>query len=175
VWVPGSDAVAAPNGSGFKLPAGATLRLDIRYKKGWRDEQKTLTDRSTVGLYFADAAAGNRDIQSVSIDRPGASARTFTGASLAADATVVAVRPSLDQPYAAVEVNAITPDGRRVPLLRLHGARPEWPRRYWLESPIALAKGSALEAAVIPQVRDPDDPPAATGPPFNAVVEFVMR
>ena len=38
-------------------PPGAQLGVRIHYKKTWQFEGKPLTDRSTVGVYFAKAAA----------------------------------------------------------------------------------------------------------------------
>src|SRR5436190_4527715 len=39
VWEPASDAIAAPGGTAFKIPAGAQLRVRLHYKKPWQEEQ----------------------------------------------------------------------------------------------------------------------------------------
>jgi hypothetical protein len=58
---------------------------------------------------------------------------------------VVAVRPSLDQVYGTFTVQAVTPAGAKVTLLKLRAPRPEWRRRYWLVQPVDLPAGSRIE------------------------------
>jgi hypothetical protein len=50
-WMAG-DA-AEPLATPVRLPAGAELVLRVHYKKTWKDEGQAMTDRSTIGLYFA--------------------------------------------------------------------------------------------------------------------------
>jgi hypothetical protein len=133
VWVPGDNLVAAPAGTAFRLPAGAKLRVQILYKKQWQNEGKAINDRSTVGLYFAAPSTAIREIQS------------FTEGTLSANARVVAVRPSLDKVYGAFTVEATTPNGMKITLLKLRAPRPEWRRRYWLAEPVDLPAGSRIE------------------------------
>ena len=54
-WVPGQPAavtLAAP----VRVPDGASLVARIVYKRTWKYEGQALSDASTVGLYFSDAA-----------------------------------------------------------------------------------------------------------------------
>jgi hypothetical protein len=139
VWVPGDNLVSAPPGTAFRVPAGATLRLEIHYKKQWQNEGKTIKDRSTVGLYFTASPGSGREIQSVSIAK-----------DLSFKARVLAVRPSLDRVYGAVSVQAITPGGAKIALLKLRVPRPEWRRRYWLVEPVELPVGSRIEVITSP-------------------------
>ena len=140
VWVPGDNLVAAPEGTAFRLPARSNLRLQIQYKKQWQNEGKTISDRSTVGLYFAKAATAPNEIRSFAIDRSAGASGT-----LPAKSRVIAVRPSLDQVYGSLTVQATTPQRTKVTLLKLRGARPDWRRRYWLANPIELPAGSRIE------------------------------
>jgi hypothetical protein len=141
-WVPGDNLVSAPAGTAFRLPAGSNLRLQIHYKKQWQNEGKTLKDRSTVGLYFTTRPAAGREIQSTAVSPP--------SGLLSAKGRVVAVRPSLDQVYGTVVVQAITTTGAKVSLLRLRAPRPEWRRRYWLAQPVDLPAGSRIEVTTTP-------------------------
>jgi hypothetical protein len=43
--------------------------------------------------------------------------------------------------------------------LKLHGARPEWPRRYWLRHPVELPADTKIEITGTP--ADPQTGPAA--------------
>jgi hypothetical protein len=142
VWVPGDNLVSAPAGTAFRLPAGSNLRLQIHYKKQWQNEGKTLKDRSTVGIYFTSRPASGREIRSIAVEPP--------AGLLSVKGRVVAVRPSLDRIYGTVVVQAITPAGTGVSLLKLRAPRPEWRRRYWLAQPVDLPAGSRIEVTTTP-------------------------
>ena len=61
-WAPGEPAIAAPNGTAFKLPAGARLTLKLHYKKNWNDEQNVKSDRMhDRALHDRGAAVGPID------------------------------------------------------------------------------------------------------------------
>lgn len=101
LWQPGGDVTVTPSGDAFRLPAGSKLHLQIHYTKNYLDEQNAISDRSTIGVYFAAPPASDREIQSLAIDPPPAAAavtvaQTF-GAKMAGAARVLAIRPMLDQ------------------------------------------------------------------------------
>ena len=77
-WAPGYDATAAPNGTAFKVPAGAKLHLKIHYKKSWLDEQNAKSDQSTIGLYFTDAPLSGRSIESLEVKGPNCTSRGWS-------------------------------------------------------------------------------------------------
>jgi hypothetical protein len=188
-WVPGHDAIAAPSGAAFKLPASAKLRLQIHYKKNWQDEQKAKTDRTTIGLYFTDEPISGRSIDALTIDAPGAPPGAGTrgetqGESigphklskrLTAPARVLALRPSLDQPYASVDVQAVLPTGKHVPLLLLHAPRPEWQRRYWLAEPLELPQDTTVEVTAVLAPPNPDDVPSPRRGTFQVALDYVAQ
>jgi hypothetical protein len=168
IWEPGSDQVTPPSGAAFRIPAGAKLRLKIDYKKSWQDEQKSLADKSIVGLYFTEEPLSGKSIQSVDIDGPkdGGDAlvsRSFDG-TLTTGGRLVALRPMLDNAYSLVEINAVSASGRKVPLLKLRNPRPEWPRRYWLVDPIELPANTKIEVSMQP--GDPDIGPLGKAESF---------
>ena len=167
VWEPGDDAVDPPSGAAFRLAAGAKIRLKVDYKKSWQDEQKTLSDTRTIGFYFTEAPLSGKSVESVTIDGPNdgnsGAPRTFDGV-LKTGGRVVGLRPMLDVPYATVDVTAVAASGRRVTLLKLRNARPEWPRRYWLVDPIELPANTKIEIALTP--GDPDIGPLGKAESF---------
>jgi hypothetical protein len=65
----------------------------------------------------------------------------------------------LDRAYESAHVDAITPSGMRVPLLLLHGPRPQW---YWLEEPVELASSSKIQARLTP-LSDYSEEPKLNG------------
>jgi hypothetical protein len=147
LWEPGEDVTETPRGTGFHLPVGAQIRVDIFYKKSWRDEQEAKTDQSSVGLYFTDAPSSEREIESLAIEGPHNTNKPSI--SFAHDVMmamrVLALRPDIDQPYGSLTITAVDVAGRRIPLLKLHRPRPAWPRQYWLIAPVDLAAGTRLE------------------------------
>jgi hypothetical protein len=178
LWEPGSDPGAAPAGVAFKLPAGAAIHLQIHYKKNYLSESATISDQSTVGLYFTAAPAEARELQALAIDAAANSdasvARTFSH-TLPSAARIVALRPMLDQPYEAVAVTAIGTNGRRTPLLDLRGAWPQWFRRYWLQQPIDLPQGTTVEVRVTPRLPDPSEPTPPRRFALEVGVDYVQQ
>jgi hypothetical protein len=179
LWQPGGDAVAAPSGAAFHLAAGASLHLQMHYKKHYLDAGKAMSDKSTVGLYFTEAPASGHELASLAIDGPAdgageTDAETFS-TTLPGAARVVALRPMLDRPYDSLEVTAVTSAGRRVTLVKLRSAWPQWFRRYWLEEPIELAGGTTIEVRATPHVLDPDDPREPKRFPLQVALDYVPQ
>lgn len=178
-WVPGHDAIAAQSGAAFELPAGRKLRLQIHYKKNWHDEQNAVSDRTTIGLYFTDEPISGRSVEALAIDAPKAEEeslepRKFSN-GLTSAARILAVRPSLDQPYASVDVQAVLPTGRRIPLLLMRAPRPEWPRRYWLAEPIELPQGTKVEVTAVPAPPNSDEIPSPRRDKLQVAVDYVAQ
>jgi hypothetical protein len=176
LWEPGNDPVAAPAGTAFKLAANTTLHLQIHYKKNYLNESQTISDQSTVGLYFSDAPAGGNELQALAIDPPAgsdASATQTFSATVLSKARVVALRPILDQPYDVVGVTAIDANGRRQALLDLRSAWPQWFRRYWLQTPIELAPGTKVEVRVTPRAPDPSEQRPPKRFPLEVDIDYV--
>jgi hypothetical protein len=156
-WVPGQDPEPVDNGAAFRLPAGAELVARIHYKKTWQFEGKALSDRSTVGVYFAQNKDA-RELLSVPITSPtlpaDATKRTVTfSRTIDEDLQALAVSPEQVPPNITLQVEAVRPDGSRSRLIRLN-TRPDWDRRYWFERPIALPRGTRVE--VTANLDDPD-------------------
>ena len=109
------------------MPAGAQLAVRIHYKKTWQFEGKALSDRSTVGVYFAKDA-GPHELLTLALSAPGPSANdtkdiTFTR-TLNEDVQAVAVSPDDVPPNISVQMvghparrvaHADDPSERRAP------------------------------------------------------------
>lgn len=164
-WVPGEAPVRLPDGVGVRVPSRARLEVRVRYKKTWQYERQTLTDTTTLGLYFARANATS--LMGVTI---GASATEATpGMTVASTLRILAlsVVPGAADAGAVVEVRR--PDGTREALATL---RPErgWARRYWFEEPPVVPGGSVVtvrpRAVTAPSLTAPVA--ASAGAPIGA-------
>jgi hypothetical protein len=135
-WVPGIAPVAL-QGAGFLWRAGEQLAVRIHFKKTWKYENKPASDRTTVGLYMLKSAG--RDVRSVSLGLSGSS-----GAVVGEEVQALAVR-SADAPSdIAVRIEAVRPDGSRLPIGGF-STRSGWDQRYWLERPASVPKGTRFE------------------------------
>lgn len=177
LWQPGDDPVEAPSGTAFRIAAGARLQVRIEYKKRWEDEQETLSDRSRVGLYFTEEPLSGKEIRTFIVNGSefirDAPSRTF-GGTLPEAGRVLSVRPSLDQPYRSMQIYAVVPSGRRVPLLKLRAPRPEWSRRYWLAEPVELPTGTKIEVATSP-LDSGQQPNHASSGPLQVALDIVTQ
>jgi hypothetical protein len=175
-WVPGHQAIGSPSGTAFLLPAQAKLTLRMHYKKNWHDEQTALTDRSTVGLYFTDAPLSGQSIETLAIEATNGEhagePSQFSGALMKA-ARVIAVNPSVDQVYQSVVIEAETPTGRKMTLLKLRAVQPQWYRRYWLQEPIELPAGARVHVTATPAPADDFGIPIPKRYPLRVGIEFV--
>jgi hypothetical protein len=179
LWQPGSDVTAAPSGAAFRLAPGAKIYLQIHYKKHWDQEGNTASDKSTVGLYFTDAPLSGRELQSFTIEPSKADGETggsvtFEG-PLPRAGRIVALRPMLDRAYESLHVDAITPSGTHVPLLALHGPRPQWFRRYWLQEPVELANATKIQIRVTPLSDYSEEPKVTKRFQLQVALDYVPQ
>jgi hypothetical protein len=163
-WLPGQDPEPAGT-AGIRLPSGAQLSVRIHYKKTWQFEGKPLTDRSTLGVYFAKDNTA-QELLTFALTSPGAPAKdakdvTFSR-TLTDDVQAVAVSPDDVPPNISLQMVAIRPDGSRARMIRLN-TRPDWSRRYWFEQPLSFPRGTRIE--VTAKLDDPDILSAAFGGP----------
>jgi hypothetical protein len=155
LWLPGQDPEPLEGRVAFRLPAGAELGVRIHYKKTWQFEGQALTDRSTVGVYFApDSEAQELLTLPVTSAQAAASDRTISfSRTIDEDVQALGLRPDDIPPNIVVQVQAVLPDGSHAELVRWN-SRPDWGRRYWFEKPIALPRGSRIE--VVANLDNPD-------------------
>jgi hypothetical protein len=150
VWLPGEEPISLEDGLAFELPASAELVVRVLYRKTWEDERKELRDRSTVGVYFAPAAA--RGVQALGLAPDyGAVATADRFAfrrTLTDDVRALAIYPEAGLGSTSVRVVATRPDGTRADLVAFH-PRPDWSRRYWFREPIPLPRGTTIEVTAL--------------------------
>jgi hypothetical protein len=126
-----------------------------------------MTDRSTVGVYFAQASTAQQ-LYALPLTSPALPAADAANKSISfsqtidGDLQVLALSPEQVPANITLQVQAVLPDGRRAPMIRLN-TRADWARRYWFERPMTLPRGSKIE--VTANLVDPDLMSAAFGTP----------
>ena len=177
VWIPGQEPVQT-RGMGYSLPQGSDLVLRIQYKKTWITEGQEFSDQSRVGLYAADGAEAS--IESLLVTSPEAvSGRevTFTH-DVEQDLSLLALLPEIDIESSEIRIEAVTPDGARIPMLWLREPDSGWTTRFWFDAPVSLPEGSQLEitATLDPAAeRLPSTPllGSAAANPIRIAVDYV--
>jgi hypothetical protein len=152
LWLPGDAPVPAHDGAGFLLPADAHLTLSVRYRKTWMNERDVISDRSRVGLYFADAPRA--DVRAIDLTPSAADLAamepggvlTFSR-EVGEDVQALALYPDPALHDAGVTIHAARPDGTREELMAFRPL-PDWARRYWYRDPVFLPAGTALQVRV---------------------------
>ena len=144
VWWPGQQVVRL-DGVGYPLPAGADLVVRILYKKTWITEGQEFSDRTRLGLHLADGAVGavEQTVVDPAVEPAGremAFRHAFDGG-----VTLLALLPEVAVDSEELKVEGVLPDGSTRPLLLIREPDPAWPTRYWLEEPLDLPAGSALQ------------------------------
>ncbi len=145
-WTPWQSSMNLPEGVAYRLAAGTRVMVEVHY----RAADEPVTDRSAIGLYFADRppaeTARNIVIGSgvVAIPARASRHRVRLGTVLSGDTSVVAVWPELGPGGRSLEVTALKPDGAVQPLLWVHDYSPEWPTPYIFQAPVALPRGTRI-------------------------------
>ena len=164
LWLPGDHPFPLDRGAAFYLPAGSTLVVRVRYRKTWENENRTMTDRSSIGLYLAELpATALRALPLAPGGTSGALDSIGFGTVLTEPLRAVAIYPDPGLANAAITVTAIRPDTSREELIAF---RPQagWARRYWFREAIALPRGTRIDVQV--KRADPLLPPGALPPPM---------
>lgn len=159
LWLPGDHPVALDPGMGFQVPTNAELVVRIHYQKTWQYERRTMIDRSSLGLYFADSGAA--DVQVIRAFTPDNSPSLTT---VTEDVRALALYADPDMAAAHVTVMALRPDGSREELIAFR-PRADWARRYWFREPILLPRGTRIQVTGAPGEDRLLPLAAATAPP----------
>ena len=147
LWLPGDHPVPLDAGAAFELPAGANLIVRVRYRKTWEYENRAVSDRSTIGLYFTEGPVTAVEALVLAGEAKAGQTAATVSSTMPEPMRLVAIYPDPDFVNAAVDVVAVRPDGSRDELIAF---RPQagWARRYWFREPIALSRGTRIEARV---------------------------
>ncbi len=139
-WTPWSPSTEFPEGTAFRLPAKATLFIDVHSGSGSIDAPPRLA------LYLAKGPSRPVTTLMLAGDKAASDGRVRAELKLAADQQVIGLRADMSAGAGSLEVKARRPDGSVEPLLWIREFRPEWPAPYVLRSPRPLPRGTTLMA-----------------------------
>jgi hypothetical protein len=151
-WTPWHGFSKLPDGVAFRLPAGAHVVAEIHYQH----VKDRVVDRGKLGLLL-DSHPVARAAFDLALDaKLDAQHRLRAETTMAADTTVLAMRPETTDGISSLEVKARRLDGRTDVLLFAKDFSPKWPTPYILAEPVVLRRGTTLSATAY--VRGADSP-----------------
>jgi hypothetical protein len=170
-WAVGNTPVFLPDGLALPLPKGSDFVLQMHFHLTGKPE----SERSTIGIYFADKAPEKRIFAAQvpalfgfgsGIDIP-AGKRDYTiEDSLTLPVDVMAYSVGAHAHYVAKEMKATAtlPDGTIQPLLWIQNWDFNWQDRYNYKKPFLLPKGTRMDVRLVydnsaDNPRNPSNPP----------------
>lgn len=145
-FVPGENpATVFPDGTGVLIPAGYKLALMFHYYSHGR----VLEDVTTIGLYFHDSAPAREIVtRPVSLSftlAPSEPEQVYqTRYEFTEKATLLAVRPRMNQRGKRMKFDLAAPGGAAETLLSVPAYNYGWQPQYWLGTPRTLEAGSVV-------------------------------
>jgi hypothetical protein len=143
---PGRDADVWEPGTAKKIPAGASIVLQVHYSRSGKEE----TDRSSVALVFAkqtpDKAVITRPVSNYHfLIPPGADNHEVTSCfTMTENVHITSLMPHMHVRGKAMRIEAHYPDGRREVLLNVPTYSFSWQTIYYLKTPVAVPKGTRI-------------------------------
>lgn len=153
-WYPGNGIVRLPEGTAFRLPAGAEIPVEILYRK---EKGFPVTDPGgKFGLVFADDGAAPKEFRLERFANPaleipaGADAHEASAKhELSADVAIHSVRPVMGRRGKSVSIVATAPGAEPKELVRIPRWLPEYQYEYVLAQPFDAPKGTVLEMKAV--------------------------
>jgi len=135
-WTPWYGFMKLPQSAAYRVPAGAHVVAEIHYQPA----KERVVDRGRIGLFFDPEAS--RKVSDLVLDAVGTK-RLQAETTLAADTTLLAMRPDAWPGIKSVEVSARRVDGSAEVLLFAKDFSP-WLTPYILAEPVLLRQGTRL-------------------------------
>jgi hypothetical protein len=170
-WAVGNTPVFLPDGLALPLPKGSDFVLQMHFHLTGKAE----SERSTIGIYFADKAPEKRIFAAqvpalfgfgTGIDIPAGKRDYTVEDSLTLPVDVMAYSAGAHAHYVAREMKATAtlPDGTIQPLLWIQNWDFNWQDRYNYKKPFLLPKGTRMDVRLVYD-NSPDNPRNPSSPP----------
>ena len=146
-WAPGTQPMKTPAGTGFWLPPGADIVLQVHYYRTGVEEK----DRTKVGLYFSKHPTPVPIRMGIAINHefriPAGEAMHEVKANWTVEEPVYAltVSPHMHLLGKDMKVTATLPDGKVEPLIWIKDWDFNWQGAYEFRKPLLLPKGTKVD------------------------------
>ncbi|MBS1813178.1 MAG: hypothetical protein JST84_33740, partial [Acidobacteria bacterium] len=146
-WAPGRNPDVLEPGTAKKIPAGAILTFQVHYNKAAGAVQ---TDQSSLGLIFAKEPPSKLVTTELIYNSymqipPGAERERINACWTAqSDIKLTMMMPHMHFRGAAMQIEAVYPDGHKAMLLNVPRYDFAWQTGYMLKQPLAIPKGTTL-------------------------------
>jgi len=149
-YAPGKGPDVYPTGTAKKIPAGATIILQIHYSSFHGAMKTAQTDRTSVGLIFAKEPPAKRVVSFTVPNHffkipPGAANHRVTAAyTFDRDVELIDYMPHMHLRGKDMRYELVYPGGRRETLLWVPRFHFNWQIVYRLKNPITIPKGARI-------------------------------
>jgi peroxiredoxin len=166
-WAPGQIGRRLPEGTGYLLPKGADVVMQVHYHRDGRLEK----DRTSIGLYFATKPV-EKPFKGLIIAGLQGYTHRFTipeGAShyrvhgnmwVDDDCVIYSVMPHMHLIGREVKITMTPPDGPTQPLVAIADWNYNWQETYFFKQPISVKAGTRfdIEAYYDNSEQNPNNP-----------------
>jgi peroxiredoxin len=152
-WAPGQLGTRTPEGTGFLLPNGADVILQIHYHRTGKPE----TDRTKLGLFFAKKPV-DRPYQTIYVGGLSPLNQIPAGipdylakgsVEILTDCILHSVMPHMHLVGRSIKVTLTPPGGPATTLVDIPDWDYNWQETYWFKDPIPVKKGTVVEVSAV--------------------------
>jgi peroxiredoxin/mono/diheme cytochrome c family protein len=169
-WAPGNLPRFLPKGTGYHLPKGSDVVIQVHYHRNGRLEK----DRTSLGLYFAKKpvktpykgmviAGGNRGVRGMfmfTIPAGKPDVKLTGNLWVLEDCTLYTVMPHMHMVGKKIKVTLTPPDGKPQTLVAIDDWDYNWQETYVLKKPVQIKAGTRfdVEALYDNSAKNPNNP-----------------
>ena len=169
-WAPGTTPITMPEGTGFWLPKGADVVLQVHYYRTGAEEK----DRTKIGLYFSDHPQPTVIRSKAVINfkfklRPGEKREEVRASwTVKEPLYAISVYPHMHLLGKEMKVKATYPDGKEEPLVWIKDWDFNWQGGYHFRKPLYFPEGTKVDLVAYfdnssDNPNQPHDPPKTVG------------
>lgn len=170
-WAPGFSPAESPNGTGYRIPKGADIVMQVHYYRTGKAER----DRSKMALYFSQAADPKEVFMRMAINMqfripPGEERHPVVARqSIFRDSYLVGILPHMHLLGKEMKITAKLPGKTDpLPLIWIKNWDFNWQDTYYYQQPILLPAGTEVIVEAVydnssKNPRNPHNPPKAVG------------
>ena len=169
-WAPGTAPAPTPDGTGFWLPKGADIVMQVHYYRTGREEK----DRTKLGLYFSKHPNPQKIGMGIAINPkfmipPGDANHEVKAVwDVKEDSYAISVAPHMHLIGKQIKVEAFLPDGSTKRMIWIKAWDFNWQGSYRFREPMFLPKGTKVVTTAhfdnsAENPNNPNSPPKPVG------------